>query len=140
MEKVRLVKENLQRRVASLDAVFAALDEDAGGSLSRDEMSVGLTKNGVWLSPQDMDMLLDMLDVDKSGDVDLAEFKDFWENAPPLRLGDYQQESYWAVRGIRGRRYEELVPFYDIRGQYPKEEVRRYGLQEAAHAPWAHCS
>ncbi len=36
-------------------------------------------------------VLLDILDTDGSGEIDVDEFVAFWNNAPPLRLGDEDQ-------------------------------------------------
>jgi hypothetical protein len=48
-------------------------------------------------------VLLDILDTDGSGEIDVDEFVAFWNNAPPLRLGDEDQVraldiSCWTAR------------------------------------------
>jgi len=66
-------------------------------------------------------MLLKVVDVDGSGEVDMDEFKAFWVNAPPFRLGDVEQEDYWTPRRCASGIYTEMLYFYDIRMSYPPE-------------------
>lgn len=76
---------------------------------------------GVWLTPVESEMLLKVVDVDGSGEVDMDEFKDFWVNAPPFRMGDVGQEIYWTPRRCASGIYTEMLHFYDIRMSYPSE-------------------
>jgi hypothetical protein len=63
-------------------------------------------------------MLLQAVDVDGSGEVDEEEFEQFWNNAPPFRYGDVEQEIYWTPRRCSTDIYEEMLHFYDIRMSY----------------------
>jgi len=63
-------------------------------------------------------MLLQIVDVDGSGEVDLEEFEAFWENAPPFRVGDLEQQTYWMPRRCKEHIFEEMLHFYDIRMSY----------------------
>jgi hypothetical protein len=42
---------------------------------------LGLRKLGVFLAPQEIDLLLECLDEDGGGDVDLEELESFWEKS-----------------------------------------------------------
>jgi len=67
-------------------------------------------------------MLLQVVDVDKSGEVDEDEFIAFWDNAPPFKYGDMEQKEYWAPRRCTDAIYEEMLHFYDIRMSYMNSE------------------
>eukprot|EP00277_Geminigera_cryophila_P023923 CAMPEP_0179475864 /NCGR_PEP_ID=MMETSP0799-20121207/54972_1 /TAXON_ID=46947 /ORGANISM="Geminigera cryophila, Strain CCMP2564" /LENGTH=112 /DNA_ID=CAMNT_0021285657 /DNA_START=91 /DNA_END=429 /DNA_ORIENTATION=- len=110
---------------------------DNSARLDRVELSEGLIKVGIFLKPSEMRVMLEVLDVDKSDDVSLQELTDFWMYAPPLRLGDEAQALYWNKRGFRGRVYEELEHFYDIRSHYPRNVIEEYNVQSpCALTPW----
>lgn len=55
-----------------------------GGSLDRKEMAVGLFRLGVWLQPSELAALMEALDEDGGGEIDLAEFSTWWEATPLL--------------------------------------------------------
>lgn len=78
---------------------------------------------GVWLTPVEAELLLRVVDVDGSGEVDLEEFRAFWENAPPLRMGDAEQEDYWTPRRCASAIYTEMLHYYDIRMSYPSQSL-----------------
>jgi len=73
---------------------------------------------GVWLTPVESEMMLHVVDVDGSGEVDMEEFECFWRNAPPFRSGDLEQQEYWVPRRCSEKLYEEMIYFYDIRMAY----------------------
>jgi len=51
-----------------------------GGSLDRKEMAVGLFRLGVWLQPTELAALMEVLDEDGGGEIDLAEFSTWWNS------------------------------------------------------------
>ena len=57
--------------------------------------------------------------------------KTFWKQAPPLRMNDEAQAQFWNQRGFRGKIYDGLVPFYDLRAHYPSSVIQAYGLSHA---------
>ena len=77
---------------------------------------------GVWLTPVEAEMLLKVVDVDGSGEVDQDEFASFWLNVPPFRYGDEEQKSYWVPRRCTEDIYAEMLHFYDIRMCYPNAD------------------
>ena len=131
MEKIRLVKVAMQNYVDDVEDIFKALDVDGSGSLDRAEFSKGLVKVGILLKPSEMKLLLEAVDCDKSGDISLQELKTFWKQAPPLRMNDEAQAQFWNQRGFRGKVYDGLVPFYDLRAHYPSSVIQAYGLSHA---------
>ena len=74
---------------------------------------------GVWLTPVEAEMLLKIVDIDGSGEVDQEEFESFWVNSPPFRYGDEEQKSYWVPRRCTEDMYIEMLHYYDIRMCYP---------------------
>ena len=97
MEKVRLIKEALQKVMGSAHEVFKMLDVDGSNTIERDEFSRGLFRVGVLLKPSEMRMMLDLIDVDKSNEISIQEFVELWEQAPPLRLRDETQAMFWCA-------------------------------------------
>ena len=51
-----------------------------GGSINRKEMVMGLFALGVWLHPSESDALIQQLDSDGGGEIELDELQDFWNN------------------------------------------------------------
>jgi len=118
VEKIRVIKAALLKVSPSPIKMFKLLDTSGDGDLSRKELTLGLFRIGVWLTPSEAEMLLQIVDVDGSGEVDLEEFKAFWENAPPFRVGDLEQQTYWMPRRCKEHIFEEMLHFYDIRMSY----------------------
>lgn len=52
---------------------------DGGGSLDRKELAMGLFSLGIWLHPAETAALLDALDEDGGGEIDLDEFSNWWD-------------------------------------------------------------
>ena len=84
----------------------------------------------MWLTPVEAELLLKVVDVDGSGEVDMEEFKAFWINAPPLRMGDAEQEDYWTPRRCTSGTYTEMLHFYDIRMAYPASPAAPTSMSE----------
>ncbi len=53
--------------------------------------------------------LLDILDINRSGDVDMDEFVAFWNNAPPLRFGDDDQVHCLARAAENSSLYDDAA-------------------------------
>ncbi|XP_060576272.1 leucine-rich repeat-containing protein 74B-like isoform X2 [Ruditapes philippinarum] len=56
--------------------IFKAFDKDKSCTLTRDEFRLGLKKVGCPLDEKELKQLLDILDADKDGEIDLGEFMD----------------------------------------------------------------
>lgn len=84
---------------------------------------------GVWLPPEDMETLLNILDVDLSGEIDKDELELFWNNAPPLRFMDDNQKQYWLKRKVKLDVYSKSMPFHDIRVLYDRAVIDLYGMK-----------
>ena len=56
------------------------LDQDGGGSADRKEMVIGLFALGVWLHPSESAALMEQLDSDGGGEIELEELKEFWDS------------------------------------------------------------
>jgi Ca2+-binding EF-hand superfamily protein len=88
------IKEKLQSKFSSPQECFKDLDCDGGGSLDRSEIAKGLRSVGIWLHPSELFALLEFLDEDGSGSVELDEMETFWnsvETLPDENLDDVQQ-------------------------------------------------
>lgn len=61
------------------------MDCDGGGSLDRTEIAKGLRGVGIWLHPSELFALLEFLDEDGSGSVEIDEMESFWNSvdSPP---------------------------------------------------------
>jgi len=78
--KCSQIKRKMQEKFSTAEEGFAKIDRDGGGSIDRRELSVGLFQLGVWLHPTEMKTLFELVDEDDGGDVDIEEFKKFWNN------------------------------------------------------------
>lgn len=58
----------------SLGRIFRLMDEDDNRRLSKDELQIGLEHYGLYMSNDEIDQLMDALDKDKSGKMNLTEF------------------------------------------------------------------
>ena len=123
IEKIRVIKSALLKVHTSAKKMFKELDQSGDGDLQRKELALGLFRIGVWLTPAEAEMLLQVIDVDGSGEVDAEEFDAFWRNAPPFRFDDREQFDYWVPRRCSDKIFEELLAFYDIRMGYPRSNV-----------------
>ncbi len=88
------IKEKLQDKFSSAQECFNELDCDGGGSLDRTEIAKGLRSVGIWLHPSELFALLEFLDEDGSGSVEIDEMESFWnsvEKVPDENLCDLQQ-------------------------------------------------
>ena len=85
------IKEKLQDKFSSAEECFNTLDADGGGSLDRTEVAKGLRGVGIWLHPNELFALLQFLDEDGSGSVEIDELESFWNsvaNLPDENLQD----------------------------------------------------
>ena len=78
--KLRRIRVKLTNAFESAEDCFAKLDDDGGGSINRKEMVMGLFALGVWLHPSESDALIQQLDSDGGGEIELDELQDFWNN------------------------------------------------------------
>ena len=62
------------QKVSDLRALFAAMDSDASGSLSREEFRGALVRLDLPLTPEQMDVVIEGLDMDGNDQISLAEF------------------------------------------------------------------
>ena len=88
------IKEKLQEKFSTAQDCFSELDCDGGGSLDRTEIAKGLRGVGIWLHPSELFALLEFLDEDGSGSVELDEMESFWnsvESLPDENLQDTQR-------------------------------------------------
>ena len=88
------IKEKLQEKFSTAQDCFSDLDCDGGGSLDRTEIAKGLRGVGIWLHPSELFALLEFLDEDGSGSVEIDEMESFWnavESVPYENLHDVEQ-------------------------------------------------
>lgn len=57
-----------------LQQLFVGLDADKSGTISREELAIGLRSQGYTVSDSEVQQLLDEVDVDNSGFIDFDEF------------------------------------------------------------------
>jgi hypothetical protein len=78
--KIRRVKLKMAEKFQHPKRMFKAMDRDAGSTLDRKELVMGLFALGVGLIPSGLEMLLTTLDKDGGGDIDFGEFVSFWNS------------------------------------------------------------
>lgn len=74
MRAMHRVIEHLEARKAVLTKIFRDYDKDGSGSIDRDELNAGLRSLGLRLSREEVDGVMEFLDTDGGGDIDLEEF------------------------------------------------------------------
>jgi hypothetical protein len=74
------IKLKLSLAFTNVEEAFNKMDEDGGGSLSRLEFSRGLRMLGVQVTAYELLELVDLLDEDGSGFIELEEMVSFWES------------------------------------------------------------
>jgi hypothetical protein len=74
------IKLKLSLAFTNVEEAFKKMDEDGGGSLSRLEFSRGLRMLGVQVTAYELLDLVDLLDEDGSGFIELEEMVAFWES------------------------------------------------------------
>lgn len=77
--KLRRIQKKLEEKFSSSQDAVKKLDKDGSGEMSRAEIAIGLFQLGIWLHPNEMEALMSVLDEDEGGEVDGAEFHQFWE-------------------------------------------------------------
>jgi len=78
--KLRRIRVKLVNAFASANECFTKLDDDGGGSINRKEMVMGLFSLGVWLHPSESSALMDALDSDGGGEIELDELTEYWDS------------------------------------------------------------
>lgn len=77
---LRMIVEDMEKEastrkyITDLKELFVELDTDHSGSVSLDELSDGLRKQGYVLSPSELEQLVRKMDADHDGDIVLPEF------------------------------------------------------------------
>ncbi|KAH8048641.1 Ca2-binding protein [Aureococcus anophagefferens] len=127
--KLSRILDGVERKGTMIADCFAAWDADGGGSLSRGELTRGLRSLGIFnhMKPRDVEKLLDKLDDDKSGDIDIKEFYLF---ARLRRVAEAAHAVLRAAEAKHGRR---------ARAAAPRDPAQRGGARhhsEAAFAEW----
>jgi hypothetical protein len=74
------IKLKLSLAFTNVEDAFSRMDEDGGGSLSRLEFSRGLRMLGVQVTAYELLDLVELLDEDGSGFIELDEMVSFWES------------------------------------------------------------
>ena len=75
-----ILREIISSKEGGLDAIFYSLDQSREGTVSRKEFSGIFPEMGTYLQTE-KSALFDMIDVDKSGEISLIEFKEFMFDA-----------------------------------------------------------
>ena len=88
------IKEKLEEIFLSAEDCFKQIDRDGGGTLDVKEFATGLvqvlwndfylpaltwTQLGIWLRPHELRGFFSKIDQDGSGQVDLDELQEFWQ-------------------------------------------------------------
>lgn len=69
-----MAKTMTKNEIMTMRDQFKSFDEDGSGSISFDELRMGLKKKGARITVQETDELLKSMDMDGSGEVDYEEF------------------------------------------------------------------
>ncbi|KEP65149.1 UNVERIFIED_CONTAM: calcium-dependent protein kinase CDPK2B [Hammondia hammondi] len=114
-------------QIKALKNIFLALDEDGDGTLTVNEIRVGLSKSGLKEMPSDLDALMNEVDSDGSGVIDYTEFI-----AASLDKRQYIQEDVcWAAFRVfdidnNGRisadELAQLLLSADVQNMFPQRE------------------
>jgi len=96
------IRDKLRAQFCSVEECFAALDEDSSGTLNRRELAVGLAKVGVWLDGREVNALLDALDTDGGGTVDIKEFKAFVQGGSSVQTWTPASHPIARPRSLEG--------------------------------------
>ena len=73
------IADKRKMRGYQLEEMFNEMDTSGDGALDKEEIGAVFTKMGVRLSQADLDAAMAEMDVDKGGDVDFDEFKQWWD-------------------------------------------------------------
>jgi len=72
---LKVIAENLSpEEIKGLKQMFNNMDTDKSGTITVEELKIGLTKLGSKISEAEVQKLMDAVDVDKSGSIDYTEF------------------------------------------------------------------
>uniref|UniRef100_A0A0D9ZP69 non-specific serine/threonine protein kinase n=1 Tax=Oryza glumipatula TaxID=40148 RepID=A0A0D9ZP69_9ORYZ len=72
---LKVIAENLSpEEIKGLKQMFNNMDTDRSGTITVEELKVGLTKLGSRISEAEVQKLMEAVDVDKSGSIDYSEF------------------------------------------------------------------
>ncbi|KAK3016579.1 hypothetical protein RJ639_005852 [Escallonia herrerae] len=72
---LKVIAENLsEEEIKGLKQMFNNMDTDRSGTITYDELKIGLSKLGSKLSEAEIQQLMEAADVDKSGTIDYIEF------------------------------------------------------------------
>jgi Ca2+-binding EF-hand superfamily protein len=117
------------------ETAFAAIDEDGGGDLDRNEIGKIFVLYGVYLTDKELDACVDEIDVDGSGEIDVHEFLTWLRGSTHLAAklrnelqtaeiatdgavdGDYIAATKRSLREFnQGMSRDQLFSFYDRDG------------------------
>uniref|UniRef100_A0A0E0KTV1 non-specific serine/threonine protein kinase n=1 Tax=Oryza punctata TaxID=4537 RepID=A0A0E0KTV1_ORYPU len=72
---LKIIAENLSsEEIMGLKQMFHNMDTDKSGTITLEELKVGLTKLGSKINEAEVQKLMEAVDVDKSGSIDYSEF------------------------------------------------------------------
>ena len=83
-EVLQRVRDVVYRKGSEIRMVFRSLDEDKTGVLSHEQFRVGLRKMGAYLDDKEWEILLDVVDVNRDGEIQYIEF------AETMKVNDVQ--------------------------------------------------
>ena len=91
--RIRIIQQKLIKHFGNSPlSGFQAIDRDGGGSLDRTEVAVGLFKLGLWLSPQEINALMSVLDENEDNDITYNEWVYFWKLHVDLDTGTLRKD------------------------------------------------
>ena len=124
--KLRRILQNVERRGVRIADAFAAWDKDKGGTLSRAELLKGFKGLGIFKEMKEADVaqLLDRLDGDKSGDIDIKEFYRF----AGFQYSDFVEARVKAVLRVAERKHG--VPLDAAFREWDKDRGGSISLKE----------
>lgn len=103
------LKSKIESRFSELRRAFRLIDLDKSGSCDRGEMRTMLESMFNLVVPAHvMERLLDLIDLDGSGDIVLSEFNRFFTTSEPLDIRTCLTQLRWRRRGAQaggGRGY-----------------------------------
>jgi calcium-dependent protein kinase len=73
IQKLKQIIEGSE--VGSVEKLFKLLDVDESGSVTLEELRVGLEAYNIFINQSDLSNLFSLLDADKSGTINLEEFQ-----------------------------------------------------------------
>ena len=83
---LRKIKKIILENGISLEKFFTIMDKDGNGTIEASELRRGLEEHNIFMNQSDWSNLFNLLDSDKSGEIDLKEMQTLLDQEKTGRL------------------------------------------------------